>query len=143
MKQNTNTIFIILCIIISFILITKPFKQSLSTYSPKEIDDVLINPYMGWSPNALYTSYTQPHSLVYANIYWNDIEPIKGKYNFDYIEEKYNFDHWRNKDVKIILRIIMDYPNPEGNKQIPDWLYKKINQDGTCILYLFFIPNYS
>lgn len=159
MKLNIKVFSIVITMIIILITLSKLFKPSLlansseeiddvliNSYIPEEIDDVLINPYMGWAPSALYTSYTQPHSLVYANIYWSDIEPTKGQYDFDYLEEKYNFKYWKSKDVKIILRLIMDYPNSEGNKQIPNWLYEEIDKDGTWydIDYgIGFSPNYS
>ncbi len=57
-------------------------------YKPKISNEVLINPFMGWAPDAKYKDYIQPHSLVYANLYWSDLEPSKGIYDFKNIEKK-------------------------------------------------------
>ena len=82
---------------------------------------------MGWAPSAEYTRYEQPHTLVYANLYWNELEPTEGNYDWGYIEKKYNFDYWKSKNVKIIFRVILDYPSDTAILNIPDWLYEKIN----------------
>ncbi|WP_232697980.1 hypothetical protein [Brevibacillus daliensis] len=72
-------------------------------YSPRPIH----NPYMGLAPER-YVPYTQEHTLVYANITWREIEPEKGEYQFDQIEEELHFDEWAEKGVTFIIRIIMD-----------------------------------
>ncbi len=120
--------------------------DSKATYTPPKSDIVLNNPLMGWAPDAMYTDYTQPHKLVYANIYLSELEPQKGIYDFDFIEKKYNFDYWKSKDVKIILRLVLDRPNTENKKYIPDWLYKEMNEDGTWYNISYgsgFSPNYE
>ena len=117
-----------------------------NTYTPPKSDAVLNNPFMGWAPDAQYTDYTQPHKLVYANIYFSELEPKKGVYDFDYIEKKYNFDYWKSKDVKIIIRLVMDLPNSENKMYIPNWLYKEIGKDGTWYNIPYgsgFSPNYE
>lgn len=117
-----------------------------NTYIPPKSDAVLNNPLMGWAPDAQYTGYTQPHKLVYANIYFNELEPKKGVYDFDYIEKKYNFDYWKSKDVKIIIRLVMDLPNSENKMYIPNWLYEEIGRDGTWYNISYgsgFSPNYE
>ena len=35
------------------------------------------------------------------------------------------------KKIKIVFRFIMDYPGKANHMDIPQWLYKEINGDGT------------
>lgn len=100
------------------------------TYYPEEVFDVLYNPYMGFVPwakdrNMEYGDiYSQPHRLVYAGITWRELEPTKGNFDWEGIEEKWQFDFWAEKGCKINIRIIMDTPtNDPTHKDIPDWLY--------------------
>lgn len=144
MKSSIGLIIALIMLLIIFCIYKITDKKV--TYNPKESQEVLINPLMGWAPEAQYTDYTQPHSLVYANLYWSDLEPNKGEYAFDEIEKKFNFDYWKSKNVKLIIRIVLDYPNQENSMQIPKWLYDEINGDGTWYSTPYgkgFSPNYE
>ena len=115
-------------------------------YSPKPINDVLHNPYMGLAPDARYVPYTQEHTLVYANITWREIEPEKGEYQFDQIEEELHFDKSAEKGITFIIRIIMDYPEEKSQMEIPDWLYEELDGDGDWYENGYgkgFSPNYG
>ncbi|CAM4059947.1 DUF4832 domain-containing protein [Paenibacillus alkaliterrae] len=101
------------------------------SYSPAETDEVLANPYMGFSVDAKYVEVTQPFRLAHANLSWRELEPAKGEYAFDEIERKFNFAHWRKEDVKLVLRVILDYPRDDAHMDIPDWLYDEIGKRGT------------
>ncbi len=121
-------------------------SNSTTDYYPQKIETSFANPLMGWAPSAEYTRYEQPHTLVYANLYWNELEPTEGNYDWGYIEKKYNFDYWKSKNVKIIFRVILDYPSDTAILNIPDWLYEKINGDGTWYDIPYgkgFSPNYD
>src|SRR5690606_37934946 len=89
------------------------------------------NPYMGFAPPADGGPYSQIHSLVYANFTWREMEPEKGFYDFATIEKKYKLDYWKQQNVKLIFRVVLDYPGKSKDKEIPDWLYEEIDQDGT------------
>lgn len=141
---RTLTFVLILITIFSFFYIKSSFFKT--SYTPSKSDKVLRNPLMGWAPNAEYTGYTQPHSLVHMNIYWKDIEPKKGVYNFRDLEKKFNFKHWQNKNTKFIIRLILDYPNENNEMTIPKWLYNEIKGDGTWYNIPYgkgFSPNYQ
>ncbi|WP_445492483.1 hypothetical protein [Niallia sp. 03133] len=127
------------------------FMLLLSVVSKKEtikmekVDDVVINPFMGCAPPAEGGPYSQPHSLVYANLTWEDLEPEKGFYDFEQIEEKFKFDYWKKKNKRLIVRVVLDYPGEAGHKDIPDWLYNEINQEGSWYEHEWgsgFSPNY-
>lgn len=115
-------------------------------YYPIEISDPLNNPYMGWAPSAEGGPYPQPHSLVYINTTWRELEPVKGTYDFDHFEDKYKVKYWESMGMRIILRVNMDFPNEKKHMDIPDWLYEEINGDGTWYELDYgkgFSPNYS
>ncbi|MDD3169172.1 MAG: DUF4832 domain-containing protein, partial [Eubacteriales bacterium] len=115
-------------------------------YYPVERSDPLNNPYMGWAPSAEGGPYHQPHSLVYINTTWRELEPVKGAYDFDLFEDKYQLKYWESKGVHIILRLNMDFPSEENHMDIPDWLYEEINGDGMWYDLDYgkgFSPNYS
>ncbi len=120
-----------------------PFTVS---FYPEETGQVLVNPYMGWAPWADQGPYTQPHSLVYINASWRELEPAKGFYRFDLLEQENKFDYWSSKNVKIILRIHMDYPRQWRHMDIPDWLYNETGRDGTWYNVPYgmgYSPNYN
>jgi hypothetical protein len=113
------------------------WEKSSNTYYPKEIYDVLNNPFIGWVPWARDTKfgiereYEQPHSLVYVGMTWREIEPEKGVYDWDGLEEKYQFDFWAQRGKKFNLRIVLDNPTDDPtHMDIPDWLYDELDAEG-------------
>lgn len=99
-------------------------------FSPAETDEVLANPYMGFVVDARYDGAKQPFRLAHANLTWRELEPAKGKYAFEEIERKYNFAYWKQKGVKLVVRVILDYPREEAHMDIPDWLYVETGKKG-------------
>ncbi|MGG1662618.1 DUF4832 domain-containing protein [Brevibacillus sp. NRS-1366] len=146
-KLGLYSIFTVL-LIITFIVpysISAVYEPAI-TYSPKPIPDVLHNPYMGIAPDARSTTIEQGHTLVYANISWRMLEPAKGDYQFDQVEEELQFPKWSSKDVKFIIRIIMDIPEKKSQMEIPDWLYEELDGDGEWYENSYgkgYSPNYS
>jgi hypothetical protein len=121
-------------------------------YKPRTIDTVLDNPYMGWAPSATGHPrkngyYSLPHRLVYMNLYWSDLEPEKGKYEFKELEKINQFDYWTRERNKFILRLVLDTPRKDNPRlDIPGWLYEAINGDGTWYENPYgkgFSPNYA
>lgn len=99
-------------------------------YYPKIKDKLIINPYMGLAPDASAENTSAPFSLVYAGVSWKDLEPEKGKYNFEDFEKDKNFKFWKENDKNIILRLLMEYPSGKEHMDIPQWLYNEINKEG-------------
>lgn len=119
-----------------------------NAFYPVEYHGELNNPFKGWAPSALYGPYHQPHRLVHAYISWRELEPERGVFDWEALEAKNYFDHWESKGVKLITRIMMDYPTTDPNHMdIPDWLYEMIDGDGTWYqtseIGSGFSPNYS
>ncbi|RCW45605.1 DUF4832 domain-containing protein [Paenibacillus prosopidis] len=101
------------------------------SFFPAETDEVLANPYMGFAVDAKYDDAKQPFRLAHANLTWREIEPVKGKYAFDEIERKYNFASWKQKGVKLVVRVVLDYPTEDAHMDIPEWLYVETGKKGT------------
>jgi hypothetical protein len=96
-----------------------------------EINNVLNNPYMGWAPWAEWGPYPQPHRLVYAQFTWGELEPAKGNFNWSALETRLKFSYWKGRNIKIVLRFMLDLPGSSTHRDIPDWLFLEINQEGT------------
>ena len=105
--------------------------MAIVDFNSTEITDVLNNPYMGWAPSAERGPYNQLHRLVYAGLKWSELEPEKGNFAWSAIENKFKVCYWVGKKIKIVFRFIMDYPGKANHMDIPQWLYKEINGDGT------------
>lgn len=135
---------LLLILVILILLISFYIKKE--TFNIEKVDDAIINPFMGFAPPAEGGPYIQPHSLVYANISWRDLESEKGIYDFEKVEEKFKFDYWKKNKKRLIFRVVLDYPGTTGHKDIPEWLYQEINQDGTWYEHKWgngFSPNYN
>lgn len=138
------TVFLMFTLIMPYSIAAA--NETTATYSPKPITDVLRNPYMGIAPDARSSTIEQEHSLVYANISWRMLEPQKGEYQFDQVEEELQFPKWASKDTRFIIRIIMDVPEKKSQMEIPDWLYEELDGDGEWYENSYgkgYSPNYS
>jgi len=106
--------------------------NSLLTYKaqPGAIPD--SNPYIGWAPWATGLPYAdiQP-TLAFALVRWMDLEFSKGQYDFSAFEKSINLEYCRANNIRLIFRIVLDYPNAERQTQLPAWLYDEIEGDGT------------
>ncbi len=131
--RYSKKLIIILSLLIILPLLTLHLSRGLffgSPFYPSEISRALNNPYMGWAPSAEGGPYEVPHRLVYINTTWSELEPQKGIYDFDHLEQKYKFSYWKSIGVNIIFRVNMDFPNQDISMDIPDWLYEETGRDG-------------
>lgn len=110
-------------------------------------DEELHNPFIG---NAVWanddSSHDQAFTLVYANLTWADFEPEQGQYAFAAFEKENQFEHWRAEGKRLILRFVLDEPTGKKHRDIPDWLYKAMDKDGTAYSIPYgrgFSPNYE
>lgn len=144
--KRVMTVSLLLFIIPGLIAADNP-KPRLSVNYPAQSNAVLSNPYIGLVGDAGDPDgVKQKVTLVQANLSWRELEPERGVYDFVGIEEKFNFDHWRKTGVRIILRVVLDYPSTEIHRDIPDWLYDKINGQGTAYDHAYgkgFSPDYT
>lgn len=101
-------------------------------YYPKESFDSFTNPYIGWAGWANQYGSTETaydYDLAYVGIKWRELEPEKGKYDFESIREIYHIDELIADGKRINLRFIMDNPDSEATGKcmdIPQWLYDEL-----------------
>ncbi|MBE0671819.1 MAG: DUF4832 domain-containing protein [Anaerolineales bacterium] len=142
---------ILLCLLVLVSLIT---LLIINTYSKanrqilqfETMSGPIVNPLMGWAPWANAEESYQPHTLVYADLTWREFEPQEGVYDFATFEQKKQLDRWRREGKRVVFRFVLDTPRDEVHKDIPDWLFEKINREGDYYDNVYgkgFSPNYS
>ena len=86
------------------------------------------------------------HSFAYVPVYWNELEPEEGVFDFEALEERCHFEAWKADRVRLILRVVVDTPRSEAQLGIPQWLYDKMDGAGTwydCSYGKGFSPDYE
>ena len=70
------------------------------------------NPLMGYVPSAEEKTVSEDVHLVYVDITWKELEPKKGHYNWETIEESNQFKRWKKegKLFPITLTVILLSP---------------------------------
>ncbi|NOY37290.1 MAG: DUF4832 domain-containing protein [Chlorobi bacterium] len=141
--------------IIMIILMLTPAEiraQKIITVKPHEIDDVLINPGMGFMTFQRFngdklnegTGWTEGFpieyqkfngnleikghpmtSIAYFRLYWRFLEPEQGKYNWELIDKALKTAHERKQQL---LFRLAPYGNKIPETDVPDW-YRKIVGD--------------
>lgn len=114
-------------------------------YYPKESFESFTNPYIGWAGWANQYGSTETaydYDLAYVGIKWRELEPEKGKYDFEAIREIYHIDELVADGKRINLRFIMDNPDSAATGKcmdIPKWLYDELvaehGEDGAGTYY--------
>jgi len=138
---------LIYCILlISFMMITTGIQaQKTIRVIPKEIDDVLLNPGMGFSTFQRFNGdtlnvglkWTEGHpieyqpfrgtlinknhpmtTIAYFRIYWKYLEPEEGKFNWDLIDTALKTAKERNQTL--MLRVAPHGPGT-SDTDVPSW----------------------
>lgn len=94
-------------------------------------DKPVTNPMKGlaaWGENYRQDPYV---AFAYVPVYWNELEPRQGEYDFAALEERCHFAQWRADGVRLILRLVPDTPTGERHMDIPQWLYDAMGGAGT------------
>lgn len=143
MVSITTIILLVCALAFSFY---KEGRVSVKTFFPEKTDEVLHNPGVGLAPWAKNDETLQMDTqLVYIDLSWAEWEPEEGKYDYASFETKNHIKEYREQGRKAVFRFYMDYPSAESHKDIPNWLYEKIHQDGTWYNTSYgkgFSPNY-
>ena len=104
------------------------------------------NPLMGYVPSAEEKTVSEDIHLVYVDITWKELEPKKGHYNWETIEESNQFKRWKKEGKQVVLRFLLDYPGKSSHKDIPNWLGNEISDLGDAYSTSYgkgFSPNYQ
>ena len=130
MAKKVGTVILILLLLTVSLFIVGGYRMGIfgdkkKTYTFKEYFEKLDNPYMGYAPEADNEKLCAISQLVYMNLFWSELEPEEGHYNWDAIEDYNHLDRWRSEGKHLVLRFICDYPTKEEHMDIPQWLYEK------------------
>ncbi len=107
--------------------------QEIVTIRPAEIDDVLVNPGIGFMTfhlpnggpiNPENTGYPQA-SIDYLRVYWNFFEPSRGQYRWDVMDTALKAAH--DKGKTLMFRI-MPYGAGPGN-EVPAWYREMVGPE--------------
>lgn len=148
-KKSTSLakgLFLILFVAVLCLALKIDLKNTIQVIHPEKISGPIVNPLMGWAPWATIKESHQPHSLVYADLTWQSLEPQEGIYDFNTFEREQQLARWRKEGKRIIFRFVLDKPGDESHLDIPDWLFEKINGSGDFYdneYGMGFSPDYS
>lgn len=142
---NIGTIAILVCVLaVNFY---RGEKVSVQTFTPKTTDEILSNPGVGLAPWAKNEStLTMDTELVYIDLSWAEWEPQEGQYDYETFETKNHIQEYKEQGRQAVFRFYMDYPSTVSHRDIPNWLYNKINGEGTWYNTSYgkgFSPNYN
>lgn len=118
------------------VILSKPFTQS---------DQALSNPLMGFAQRADEPVLNSDVTLVYIDVYWSQLEPQEGVYDWEAIESSRQFQRWKSEGKHAVFRFILDYPQDDAHRDIPQWLYDR-TADGVDYDHSYgkgYSPNYS
>ncbi|MBO4415480.1 MAG: DUF4832 domain-containing protein [Lachnospiraceae bacterium] len=115
-------------------------NREAGLYYPKAAYDFHNNPYKGWVGWADINegdvdTILSEHNLIYVDIKWSELEPEKGTFAFDALEEQYQFEKWKKAGCRMVFRFVMDNPNlinhdPNIKRMdIPQWLYDELAEE--------------
>jgi len=111
--------------------------ESISELQKKTVnfiyeDKILKNPYRGPMHYGSGSTNDYDFTLVAAYVTWRDLEPTRLSFNWSSFETKFKFSKWRTEGKKMMIMFMMDWPTGVPlHLDIPDWLYTKINKEGT------------
>lgn len=121
-------------------------KKDVSKELPLS-DKPIINPFMGFAPCADCEKEAQQASLVYVDVTFRELQPdSEHEFDFEGIEQSNFLHRWRSEGKHVVFRFVCDKPGDEPHRDIPDWLYDKIDGDGTEYDMQYgkgFAPNYE
>lgn len=86
----------------------------------EESQAVFGNPLMGYARSAWYDEVAEDISLLYVDITWAELEPEKGVYDWDAIEEENQIARWKKEGKHLVLRFVCDIPGEESHMDIPE-----------------------
>lgn len=137
-----STLFVILSM--SFY---KGERVTEKTFIIEDNETILSNTGVGLAPWARNeTTLSMKTNLVYIDLSWAEWEPKEGQFDEQNFETKNHIEEYKKQGRKAVFRFYMDYPTEKKHMDIPDWLYKKIKEDGTWYNTSYgkgFSPNYD
>jgi len=80
--------------------------QALVEVKPRELDEVLVNPGIGFETGGCFNGDRKVRnypvcSIAYFRFYWDRLEPEEGRYAFDLIEQLLTKARERGQDLAL------------------------------------------
>lgn len=133
--------------VILFVSLYKGERVTTKTFNFTDNGEILNNSGVGLAPWAKNTSTLEMKTnLVYIDLSWAEWEPKEGEFDVESFEAKNHIEEYKKQGRQAVFRFYMDYPSEQKHMDIPQWLYKKIKQDGTWYDTSYgkgFSPNYN
>jgi len=101
-------------------------QPNVVLYAPQEIDEVLVNPGMGFTTHQSFNGDVPgyPESgIAYFRWYWEELEPQEGKFNWKMVDSV--ITGAREHGQRLATRIMP----ANGREGVPEW-YKKMGAKG-------------
>ncbi len=137
--MNNGFLFLAVCVMLSPAVMMDTCSKSgdkIALTPPASDAPLPLNPFKGWAAwgkSPYYERYSQPGSMIYARVFWAEVEPQKDRFEWENFERDWNFDKAVG-NKKIILRVVLDNPGehpPGADKDIPQWLFDEMRGAGT------------
>jgi len=101
---------------------------NLVKVEPKETDELLANPGMGWQTFYQFADEDPnldglPSGSAYIRFYWRTLEPEEGKINFAMLDDM--LAHARRVGQKMSFRVMIACTDSDMPSGAPDWLRAK------------------
>lgn len=116
---------IIILLVLFVVTAYRLYSQRTVTKQYSYSKEMFGNPLMGYAPCAWRDEVGEMVSLLYVDVTWRELEPEKGKFAWDVIEEENQFKRWKEEGKHFVFRFVCDIPGDETHLDIPDWLYEE------------------
>lgn len=93
------------------------FKKSFN-FNNKFIGNVNI----GYASYSRWGEYSDDIKTVYMDMRWNEVENIKGVYNWENWENLTRWNYIKSKGYNVIFRLILDEPTDMKHSDMPEYL---------------------
>lgn len=147
MKKTYIVIFALCFIEVVTLFVYFNRGNALSSHFTKSNKLLPANPMIGYAPMADSDEVKRDDiSLAYVEITWAELEPREGVFDLETIETKNNIQELKKSGKHLVFRFVLDVPTDNKHMDIPNWLYDKINGDGTWYDIDYgkgFSPNYN
>lgn len=133
-------------VFVLMIYLNRPDRCQVWNETLEKGEKPVANPlkgFMAWGENYRKDPWI---SFAYVPVYWKLIEPEKGVYHFEELEQRCCFQQWAGDHLRLVLRVVADSPSGESHMDIPQWLYEEMGGAGDwydCSYGKGFSPDYS
>lgn len=141
-------VFSMLCLFLFTACARWPHFDSSETIilpARSENDTVLTNPYQGLAMDGRRNPGDLSTDLIYVETTLKEINPAPGIYDFSSFEDRYQLKLWYRLGKHLVFRLILDRPEEQPHRDIPDWLYEetKDGQDYQNAYGAGYAPDYT